>query len=200
MNQRINDILDFWYADFDQGGDAIEQRFELWFRKNKQTDEQIKTLFSNDINKAINGDYDLWVKHPLGRLAVIILIDQFCRHVYRGEPRAFEYDSIALNYCLDGIELGADQQLPFHFRYFFYLPLEHAENLNHQQLCVEKFETMVQLSSEEFKQVYTDQVNYANQHLVIIERFGRFPHRNKILGRASTAEEIEFLKQPGSSF
>lgn len=200
MEQKIDEILDYWYGDFAQQGSDADQRIEFWFGKSDQADKEITDRFSNDVKTLINGGYRHWLQHPRGRLACIILLDQFCRQIFRGTSRAYEYDPMALNYCLDGIDLGHDLALSWPLRYFYYLPLEHSENIEHQNQCVAVYQALADEAPEKFRAIYTDAADYAEKHRVIIERFGRFPHRNRILGRNSTEEELEFLKQPGSSF
>ncbi len=201
MDQRIQEIIDYWYGNPINEATCVDERFDLWFGKSDEADEEIRQLFSADVEKLIAGEYEDWLQTPQGRLASIILIDQFCRQIYRGTLKAFEYDPIALKFCLDGIEIGHDLALSRPHRYFFYLPLEHSENLDHQNQCVAAYQSMAdECVDEGLKNIYIEAKGYADKHLVIIERFGRFPHRNEILGRESTAEEVEFLKQPNSSF
>src|SRR5690606_18813930 len=120
---------------------------------------------------------DAWRETPAGRLALILLTDQFSRHIYRDSPSAFRFDTLAQEFCLEGLEAKADQQLRPIQRAFFYMPLEHSENLAHQQKCVQLFETLAREVDPAAKAVFDGFVDYARQHLVIIERFGRFPHR-----------------------
>ena len=200
MDKKVSEILDYWYGDFEDEGDAIEERFKFWFGKSEQADKEITDRFADDVDKLVANQYQHWLSYPQGRLASIILIDQFCRQIYRDTAAAFKYDQLALGFCLDGIELGHDLALSRPHRYFYYLPLEHAENLDHQQQCVDAYQTMADEAPKHCHNVYVDAIGYAMSHLKIIERFGRFPHRNKVLGRLSTTEELEFLKQPGSSF
>ena len=200
VDKKVSEILDYWYGDFVNEGNAIEERFKFWFGKNVEADKDITDRFAADVDKLVASQYQHWLAYPQGRLAAIILIDQFCRQIYRDTAAAFQYDNLALDYCLDGIELGHDLALSRPHRYFYYLPLEHSENRDHQHQCVDAYQAMADEAPIQFRNVYVDAKGYAIKHLEIIERFGRFPHRNKILGRVSTAEELEFLKQPGSSF
>ena len=200
MDSRVDEILQYWYGDFVQEGQAVEERAKFWFGKSDLVDKEIKDRFSGDVEHVINGENHHWLQQPKGRLACIILLDQFCRQIFRDTSRAFEYDPMALKFCLDGIGMGHDLALTRPLRYFYYLPLEHSENLEHQKQCVAAYQAMADEAPVEFRRIYDDAVGYADKHLVIIERFGRFPHRNRILGRTSTPQELEFLKQPGSSF
>ncbi len=200
-DSQIKRIIDYWYGNPINETTVVGERFDLWFGKSDEADREIKELFSEDVEKLIAGQYQHWLQTPKGRLASIILIDQFCRQIYRGTPKAFEHDSKALKFCLDGIAIGHDLALSRPLRYFYYLPLEHSESIEHQYQCVAAYQSMAdECTTEDLKKIYIEAKGYADKHLVIIERFGRFPHRNEILGRVSTAEEIEFLKGPDSSF
>jgi len=193
-------ILDFWFGTRDSDMDIIKEKSALWWGKDNSTDQEIKSLFSNDLERAIDGEFNHWTETPTGRLALIILTDQFSRNIYRGTTRAFAQDALALKWCLEGLELTVDARLrPVH-RVFFYLPLEHSESLDHQNRSIESFTALNDSISLENRKAFSGFLDFAVKHREIIERFGRFPHRNSILGRKSTAEEIEFLKQPGSSF
>lgn len=193
-------ILHFWFGDLDEHGDVIEDRTDLWWRKHPQTDETIKDRFEGHLFRAGRGDLDTWVMSPSGRLALIITFDQFPRNIFRGSSEAFDYDSRALELCLDGIARGLDQQLPLIQRVFFYLPLEHSEDRDLQQRSVGLFTELHKETPEHLESTFRYYLTFAERHKAIIDRFGRFPHRNAVLGRTSTGEELEFLKQPGSSF
>ena len=149
---------------------------------------------------AAAGNLNPWLAEPRGRLALIILTDQFPRNIYRDSPLAFSFDTKALAWSLHGIEQGHDQLLQPIERAFFYLPLEHSERLEHQEQSVHMFGELVPLVSAEQREIFEHYLSVAILHRDIIARFGRFPHRNRILSRSSTAEELYFLSQPGSSF
>ena len=193
-------ILDFWFGTRDSDMDIIKEKSALWWGKDNTADQEIKSLFSDDLERVIDGEFNHWTETPTGRLALIILTDQFSRNIYRGTTRAFAQDALALKWCLEGLEYAVDTRLrPVH-RVFFYLPLEHSESLDHQIRSIECFTALIDSISPEHKKAFSGFLDFAVKHREIIERFGRFPHRNSILGRKSTAEETEFLKQPGSSF
>ncbi|MCI0527776.1 MAG: DUF924 domain-containing protein [Nitrospira sp.] len=194
----IEEILNFWFGDLQKLN--LEDRLKLWFGGGEETDQLIRDKFGADVLRAIQGDYAHWEETPRGCLALIILLDQFSRNIYRDTPKAFAQDEMALGLCLRGIGQGKDLALEPIERTFFYLPMEHSENLEIQRRSVQAFEGLVKAVPPEMKKVYEGFLDYAVRHCVIIERFGRFPHRNEILGRASTKEELEFLTQPGSSF
>ncbi|HAJ60876.1 MAG TPA: DUF924 domain-containing protein, partial [Cyanobacteria bacterium UBA8543] len=155
---------------------------------------EVRSRFLNDYQQAAAGKLDDWKASPHGCLALIILLDQFSRNMFRGQPQAFATDPQALAYAKYAIAQGFDKELLPIQRWFVYMPFEHSENLADQHECVELFSTL-----QDYPEC-DNGVDYAIRHLRVIERFGRFPHRNKIIGRQTTPEEAEFLKQPGSSF
>ena len=185
-------ILDFWFlpkADPASGGDRPE-----WFRKDPAFDATIRDRFSAEIDAAIAGAYADWDCDPHGALARIILLDQFTRNVFRGTSLAFAGDLLAFAAAKAMVDSGRDRLLDRVERSFVYLPFEHAENVDAQERGVALFEALGRESGRE------GAAEWAIRHRDIIARFGRFPHRNQILGRASTPEETEFLKTPGSGF
>ena len=185
-------ILEFWFGKPDEADYGKSRK--VWFTKNPEFDDEVRSRFLNVHNQAAAGELDDWKTTPQGCLALIILLDQFPRNMFRGQPQAFATDSQALAYAKHAVTQGFDKELPKLQRWFVYLPFEHSENLAAQRQCVELCEQMDDdLDTREA-------IDYAYRHLRVIERFGRFPHRNQILGRETTPEEAEFLKQPGSSF
>lgn len=198
---RIQTIHQYWFGDLDDNLGQVDAALQQsWFNKNPARDQDIKQLFEADIHAAIRGDNHDWADTPRGRMALILLIDQFCRQVYRDTPDAFKHDPIAEQWTTEGIKAGLDLELTHIERVFFYLPLEHSESKEIQALSNQKYTELFETADEPERDTYREFLNYALAHQRIIDRFGRFPHRNEILGRQSTAEEIEFLKQPGSSF
>lgn len=197
---EYQDILSYWFGDYSTDLEVMENRSKLWWRKDAETDEHIRNTFMPLLAELDQGRLDSWKSSPEGRLAIILLIDQFCRNMFRGQAEAFKRDPVALGLALEGLEQGMDKQLSWTRRIFWYMPLEHSESLQHQQRSVDLFRQLAEdVPGEEQDKVY-GYIDFAIQHWDIINRFGRFPHRNHILGRESTAEELEFLKQPGSSF
>lgn len=184
---RAEEILAFWF-----GKDA-EPRKE-WFLKSAAFDAEIRERFFADYLAAIGGELRGWQTSASASLAFILLVDQFPRNMFRGEPAAFAGDSLALAAAMRAIENGFDRVLPPLRRAFIYLPFEHSENLADQERAVELFEAM------RGQPEVSSMIDYAYRHREIIARFGRFPHRNQILGRDSTPEEAAYLRQPGSSF
>lgn len=189
-------VLDFWFGPPDDPGHA--QPRAMWFTKDDAFDAQIRDRFGPLIERALIGGIDDWLTRPvdpLPALARVIVLDQFTRNAFRGTARAFAGDDMALQTARALVASGADRALTGVQRQFAYLPFEHAEDLSHQRTSVQLFQ---QLARDE--PARADLVGWAQKHLVIVERFGRFPHRNAALGRASTAEELAFLQTPGSGF
>jgi uncharacterized protein (DUF924 family) len=199
---RQEEILNYWFGELKEGEIPSSEYCAMWFSKRIDVDEFIKTNFEGDLKLAMEGRLKTWEDSPQGTLALIILLDQFSRNMYRGTEMAFAQDSLALEICLRGIEKGFEKKLNPVERLFFYMPLEHSEDLEMQKKSVEYFSMLEKLytSPPSLASMISEFRYYAERHYVIIERFGRFPHRNEILGRESTPEEVEFLKQPGSSF
>jgi uncharacterized protein (DUF924 family) len=191
----IDDVLGFWFGTPGTEDATYQARRTLWFRKNPDTDHEIRRRFLPLYERAIAHQLDDWQATPEGTLALTIVLDQFPRNMFRDSPQAFASDAQALEVAKGAIARGVDQQLPPVQRFFLYLPLEHSENLDDQHQSVERSHQLVEACPE-----LADTYEYAIKHQEVIERFGRFPHRNAILGRETTPEETEFLKQPGSSF
>jgi uncharacterized protein (DUF924 family) len=191
---KAQDVLDFWFGAPGSAGHE-EQRAE-WFRKDERFDAGIRERFGDLIAKAVAGGLRDWDEEgPQGLLARIIVLDQFTRNARRDTPAAFEGDLLALAAARKLVESGADRELNPVQRQFAYMPFEHAEDARCQEQSVELF-TALAREHEGFASA----LDYAHRHRGVIARFGRFPHRNPILGRASTPDEIEFLRQPGSGF
>lgn len=185
-------ILEFWFGD--RAGSEYGKPRKAWFQKKPEFDETVRSRFLGDYQAAASGRYDDWTNHPRSTLALILLLDQFPRNLFRDRPEAFATDTKALEIAKDAIARGFDRQLLPVERWFVYLPFEHSEDLADQRRSVELFH---QLDGDPDSATTID---YADRHFKVIERFGRFPHRNRILGRPNTSEEAEFLQKPGSSF
>ena len=182
------DVLDFWF-----GVPAGAPR-KAWFVKDPVFDESIRARYLELHNAAAGGSLAEWKEQPRSALALIVVTDQFPRNLFRGSPRAFETDPLALETAKQVVDKGWDQAMLPIERLFVYLPFEHSESLAEQERSLELYEPL-----KAFPQT-ADPEDYPKRHWVIVKRFGRFPHRNAALGRESTAEEIVFLKQPGSGF
>jgi uncharacterized protein (DUF924 family) len=187
-------ILDYWLgpeAGRDDPPRAISQR---WFDKSAELDAFIEREFGSAVVRAASGELDTWAATARGRLSLVILLDQLTRNIHRGSGRMFEHDPKAVALTKAGLELGHDRELKAAERQFLYMPLMHSERLEDQKQSVALFEALAQDAPS------IDSRKWARRHMEIVARFGRFPHRNALLGRASTPEEIEFLSQPGSAF
>lgn len=192
---HVHDILCFWFGEPQSAGASYAQRRLLWFGKNIRIDQTIRDRFLDLHTRAATGELDHWQEAPESCLALIVLLDQFSRNLFRADPRAFETDSKVLAIAKQAIARGFDQQRSPLERLFIYLPLEHSEDLDDQHRSVELMRQLA-IDHPELDDCY----DYAVRHLKVIQEFGRFPHRNTVLGRKTTPVEAEFLKQPGSSF
>ncbi|MFQ6132605.1 MAG: DUF924 family protein [Armatimonadota bacterium] len=200
---RIESILDYWFGPQDRWSDSdfiMERMKTLWFAEDPAVDEEIADRFGDDYTLAVSGAYDHWRTTVSGRLALIILLDQFSRNMFRDSAKAFAQDTVGRELTLEGLRLGIDGQLAPVERLFFYLPLEHSELLEDQEESVRRFEQLHREAPTD-AQAYTGvALDYAIRHKVVIEQFGRFPHRNELLGRTSTEEESAFLREHGAGF
>jgi uncharacterized protein (DUF924 family) len=200
LEQVKDELLEFWFGDDPDDAAVAKAKAELWWGHKKETDELLQTRFGTAVSSAAVGILDHWTGSPRGRLALILLLDQLPRAMYRDRPEAFAQDAMARKVAGHGLESGADKLLRPIERLFFYLPFEHSEDLSDQDRSVELFRELASSVQPEYRETFAEYVDYAVRHREIIARFGRFPHRNSILGRESTAEEKAFLEQPGSSF
>lgn len=185
------EVLEFWFG---------EHARSRWFAKDTAFDDEIRSRFEADTIAANAGERAAWLADADGALALAILLDQFPRNMYRGSARAFACDARAREVAARAIERGLDAAVPVERRLFFYLPFEHSESLADQDRAVELFTRWVEAHDPAQRADADDEMKYVRRHREIIERFGRFPHRNAALGRASTEEELAFLAGPGSSF
>lgn len=200
MSVDAQALLDYWFgADADDATVASKQA-GLWWKSDPAVDDDLRTRFADLVDKGGHNELDEWVSTPRGLLALILLSDQLPRNIFRNTPRAFAFDPIARSHCREGIARGVDLELRPIERVFHYLPLEHSESISDQNDSVRLFSDLARNARTETKEVFQNYLRFAERHREIIDRFGRFPHRNRILGRESTAEEIAFLQTPGSSF
>jgi uncharacterized protein (DUF924 family) len=187
------DVLEFWFGA--PGSDEHGLMRKCWFEKDPAFDEEIRRRFLTLLDEAAAGRLDGWADRPESLLALIVLLDQFPRNLFRNTPRAFATDARALALAQQAVAQGFDAQLMPVARAFIYLPFEHCEELDTQDRAVTLFAALAKHSEK-----FASYLDYAERHRDVIRRFGRFPHRNAILGRTSTPEEIEFLARPGSGF
>ena len=189
----IEEILTFWFGEIRDEPAYFEEYASRWFVQNADFDRQIVQRFQADYGLAAQGQLTHWTETARGGLALILVLDQFPRNMFRNDPRAFATDPLAQQIAEQMIDAEFDRQLRLVERYFVYVPFMHSENRAHQQRSVQLFQQLVK------ERAYFD-TPYVVRHQEVIDRFGRFPHRNTVLGRASTPAELEFLKQPDSSF
>ncbi len=194
MSNRIEEILTFWFGHFPGPYEPDESKQAMWFRDGARYDQQIFLSFGVDHQRAIDGELDHWADDWRGRLALIILLDQFSRHIHRGTAAMFAQDEKAQALCIEGIGMGHDARCHPVERGFFYMPLEHAEDREKQALSVRAFAQLVADVPEAFRARYRRNLSFAEAHRHVIDRFGRFPELNAILGRENTAEEERFLQ------
>lgn len=197
---RIEAILSFWFKEHELSAPQIDQRMEIWFSEDPVLDLEIQKEFADDIARASSGELDHWGDEPLGRLALIILIDQFRRNIYRGTAKAFSKDQLALKLCVQGAMEKKDQSLTAIQKVFFYMPLQHAESRKVQAKSVELFRRLAETVSPTLRETFMTVAQFAELHKDIIDQFGRFPHRNKLLNRENTAEEDEYLAGDSPTF
>lgn len=199
------EILDYWF----DARNSTDAWVHLWFAGTPEIDEDIRTRFEPLVLEAAceaasdfppGGRFSDWRAEPEGCLALLILLDQFPLNIYRDQARSFEIVDLALPIALQALAQGFDQKVPEIHRLFFYLPLEHSEDLNIQRRCVKLFERLAAEAAPHEKKYMDIFLDYAIRHLVVIERFGRYPDRNPILGRTHRPEEAEYMAQGGPPF
>lgn len=192
MPSEADRVLEFWFGREDEPG--YGEFREAWFRKDQAFDDEVRERFGDLYEEAASGALDGWRDDARSCLALVILLDQFPRNMFRGDPRTHATDGKALEISKYAVDRALDRELPAFKRQFLYMPFMHSEDLEDQRRSVELFEILAGVPGS------TDVTSYAVSHMEIVERFGRFPHRNEVLGRTTTPEEAEFLGQPGSSF
>lgn len=185
------EVLDFWFGR--EGDPGYGEFREEWFRKDENFDQEVRDRFGDLHARAASGELDSWKGEPESCLALVIVLDQFSRNMFRGDGRTHATDEKALEIAEYAIERAFDRELPAGWRMFLYMPFMHSEDIEIQRRSVDLFDRLKEQDGP-------DVTSYAIGHMEIVDRFGRFPHRNAILNRTSTPEEIEFLQQPGSSF
>ena len=198
--EKINGVLEFWFGNGKTATEIAEQKTALWWSKNQRIDREITDRFGALSEVAASGKLNFWTESPRGLLALIICTDQFPRNMYRNTPQAFAQDPVALGYAKQCVSSGAVAQLKPIERVFAYLPYEHSEDLTEQQKSVTLYQTLAKSVAPNETKLFNGFLDFARKHHETIKRFGRFPHRNRILGRPSSNEELVFLEQPESSF
>ena len=195
--EELEAVIEEWLGPGDVPG---PERMTRWFTKDEAFDAHLRARFGTLIDRAIEGELDAEARDPRGALGLVLVLDQLTRNVHRGTPRAFAGDARALEVADAALARGDDARLPEQHRAFLYMPLMHAEDVAAQEDCVRRFEHLARTCSPAAREGLESAADYARRHRDIVARFGRFPHRNAILGRESSAEERAFLTQPGSSF
>ena len=194
------DVLSFWFEDAAKSPEALRRRGAVWFHSDPAFDRECAARFAATLEDAARGGLDDWAGTPQGRLALVIVLDQMPRNIHRGSPAAFMHDGEAAAHCMAAIGSGQDRLLDPVERIFLYMPLQHAEDPDLQRRSVEQFESLASEVGDAWRDYFSENVRYARLHHDIIERFGRFPHRNRILGRESTEEELRYLADGAPTF
>ncbi len=186
-----SDVLEFWFS---------EQSRALWFEKNAAFDEAIRARFEDTVRAAAAGELEHWERTAPGALALVIVLDQFPRNLYRGSARAFAADPRAREVADRAMSRRLDQDIPLAQRHFLFLPFEHSESTGDQERSIALFQAWAEAHDGPARDRALEQMRYVHRHAEIVARFGRFPHRNEALGRESTEAEIAFLREPMSGF
>lgn len=195
-----DDVLEFWFGTGQETARVDRDKRDLWWGRNDATDTRIRARFGSLLPSLAEGALDHWTATARGRLALVIVADQFPRSIHRHTREAYAYDDIALQLCLGGLERDSELELRPVERQFLYLPLQHAEFPKIQDESVARFRALWEDAPSGEKKIFLRALDFAIRHRDIVARFGRFPHRNEILDRTSTPEELAFLRAPGSAF
>ncbi|EJM53893.1 DUF924 family protein [Pseudomonas sp. GM48] len=193
-------LLDWWFGSSESASEVAAQKGKLWFGKRDSQDLEARERFGDWVEQALAGGLTEWMQRPEGWLALVLLLDQIPRMIFRDTPKAFSGDLRAQKLVAQGIAADFDRQLQPIQRVFIYLVFEHSENLAVQNEGVSRYIELVAQQPEVDRALFSDYLDYAERHQRVIAQFGRFPHRNAVLGRESTAEELVFLSKPGSRF
>lgn len=195
-----SEVIRVWFGELDADGLADGPHRQRWFVKDPAWDAELTRRFADTHAAIAAGQREDWLRTPRGRLAQVVVLDQFSRNMFRDTPGMYATDALALRIAAAGIEAGEDARLETAERVFLYMPFMHSEDVVDQRRCVALFEALRDAASGAAREQLGQNVRFAEMHRDIVERFGRFPHRNAILGRASTEEELGFLLEAGSSF
>jgi uncharacterized protein (DUF924 family) len=193
-------LLDWWFGSSESANETAAAKGKLWFGKRDSQDLEAQTRFGDWVEQALAGGLTDWAQRPEGWLALVLLLDQLPRMIYRNTPQSYSGDLRAQALVAQGIAADFDRQLRPLQRVFIYLVMEHCENLAVQNECISRYSDLLSQQPEADRTLFTDYLDYAEKHQRMIAEFGRFPHRNAVLGRESTAEELAFLAGHGSRF
>lgn len=199
-NDRAEATLDFWFGTIDDHHAMDPSKIRIWFGGGAEFDAQVRERFGADVERAVEGELDGWAATARGRLALVILLDQLTRNAFRDTPRMYAGDERAQRLAIEGMERGHDRELRVVERLFLYMPLMHAEDRGLQRKLLDVTSALREELPEEHRAKFGGFFEHAEKHAAIVERFGRFPHRNELLGRASSPEEVAFLKEEGRGF
>ncbi len=197
---RIDAILAFWFKEQELTAPQIDRRMDIWFGEDPVFDAEVKEKFLGDVELASEGKLNHWAAEPHGRLALILLIDQFRRNIFRNTADAFSKDKLALKLCVEGAMEKKDKSLTPIQKVFFYMPLQHAESAKVQAKAVELYNRLAESVTPTYQETFLVFAQFAELHTDVIDQFGRFPHRNKLLGRDNTPEEDEYLAGDSPDF
>jgi uncharacterized protein (DUF924 family) len=197
---RINAILTFWFSEQELSAPQIDRRMDIWFGADAVFDHECKKDFGDDVQSASDGKLDHWARQPRGRLALILLLDQFRRNIYRNTADAFSMDKAALKLCVEGAMEKKDSGLTPIQRVFFYMPLQHAESSKVQAKSIDIYNRLAEAVSKTYQETFETIAQFAELHHDIVDQFGRFPHRNQLLNRENTPEEDKYLSGDSPDF
>jgi uncharacterized protein (DUF924 family) len=200
MAENSDSLLRAWFGGDLETPESVAARSQAWFGGDQSFDDLVRHQFSALPDQAVRGDLDRWRGPARSTLALAIALDQLPRNLFRGSPQAFAYDSAALDVSRWALDRDLDGQLHPVEAVFIYLPLEHAEDLEIQVQCAARFRALLERAPGVLLSQFESFLSYAERHREVIERFGRFPHRNQILGRPSTVDELRYLKEGGETF
>jgi len=197
---EIERVLEFWFSDAEQNALKIDSRMERWFGSDPVFDDRVREEFGDLVGRASSGELMDWTETPAGRLALIIVLDQFRRNIFRGTGGAYARDQLALKICIEGTVREDYRRLAPMQRLFFFMPLQHAESLKIQEKSVQIYTAMADKASGTLKETFLTAARFAELHRDIVAEFGRFPHRNAALGRENTPAEAGYLAGDAQTF
>ena len=200
MEVLAESILKFWFGDINSDGTVDAEKSKRWFKKDEIFDKSIERVYGSYLDTAGMGGLDRWANDPQAMTALIVMLDQFPRNIYRGLEKSFIYDKKALALANLAVDKNYYKEVPAVFAYFQTMPFMHSEDIKMQDKAIKQFEWLIENTEGDTKKMMEMALEFSHKHRVIIEKFGRFPHRNAALYRESTAEEVEFLKGQDSSF
>ncbi|MEM7253031.1 MAG: DUF924 family protein [Pseudomonadota bacterium] len=199
-SELITHINSFWIGEDTVDPQAANERWAFWYRGGKEVDDQIRTQFQSPVDAALAGELGALDATPAGALALVILLDQFTRNLFRSTPKAYAGDALALDIAKSAVESAADRQLSMVGRIFLYHPFHHSESAVDQDQAVSLFEALATTCDPQWREHIEKHLDAVRRHADIVRQFGRFPHRNRVLGRSSTPGEVAYLEGSPDSF